>query len=153
MSLPRSFVSLRFPWYLIFLFTRRSKTRFTADGKTKRSAISVHYDKLGLRVKAPGDLTDAELDEALEALIARTQSQESSCLRQLEVISSALDEISVSSIKHCSIPNDEIARRSEELKNTIRKYFRSDSPLSGVDISFQVRSFRSKDLGVSVLHP
>lgn len=113
---------------------------FAVGGKSKRSAISVHYDKLGLRVKAPGDLTDTELDEALDALIARTQSQESSCLQQLELISSTLDKISVSSIKNCSVLDDDVMKRSEELKNTIREYFQSDSPLNDLDISFQVCS-------------
>lgn len=104
----------------------------------KRSAISVQYDKLGLRVKAPGDLTDVELDEALDALISRTQSQESSSLQKLEFMSSALNKISVSSIKHCLVLDDDIMKRSEELKNTIRKYFQSDSPLNDLDINFQV---------------
>ncbi|KMQ90084.1 atp-dependent dna helicase q4 [Lasius niger] len=107
------------------------------DGKSKRSAISVQYDKLGLRVKAPGDLTDAELDEALDALIARTRSQESSCLQQLELISSAFDKISVPTIEHCSILDDDVMKRSEKLKNIIREYFLSDSPLNNVDIGFQ----------------
>lgn len=111
---------------------------FSADGKMKRSAISIHYDKLGLRVKAPGDLTDIELDEALDALIARTQSQESLRLQQLEFIFSALSKISTSSIKHCSILNDDVTKKSEELKNVIREYFQSDSPIKNVDISFQV---------------
>jgi ATP-dependent DNA helicase Q4 len=113
-------------------------TYFSADGKMKRSAISVHYDKLGLRVKAPGDLTDIELDEALDALIARTQSQESLCLQQLEFIFSTLNKISTSSIMHCSVLNDDVIKRSEELKNVIREYFQSDSPLKNIDISFQV---------------
>lgn len=122
-----------------FLLVHILFTRFAADGKAKRSAISVHYDKLGLRVKAPGNLTDAELDEALEALVARTQSQESSCLQKLEVISSTLDKVSVSSIKHCSSLNDDVAKKSEELKGIIREYFQSDSSSSGVEISLQVR--------------
>ncbi|XP_014486168.1 PREDICTED: ATP-dependent DNA helicase Q4 isoform X2 [Dinoponera quadriceps] len=108
-----------------------------ADGPKKRSSISVNYEELGLRVKAPGDLTDGELDEALDALIAHTQSQESSCLRQLEIIAGALDRISVPSIKHCAVLDDDVTRRSDELKETVRKYFQSDFPLSDVDISFQ----------------
>lgn len=111
---------------------------FIADGKTKRSAISVQYDKLGLRVKAPGDLIDMELDEALDALIARIQSQESSCLQQLELISFAFDKISVPTIKHCSILDDDVMKRSEELKTIIRDYFQSDSPLNNINIDFQV---------------
>ncbi|XP_071572607.1 ATP-dependent DNA helicase Q4 [Temnothorax nylanderi] len=120
-----------------------------ADGRMKRSAISVKYDKLGLRVKAPGDLTDVELDEALDALIARTQSQESSCLQQLELISSALDKISVTSIKHCSVLADDITKRSEELKDTIREYFQSDS-LNNLDISFQNKLMNEQQIANDV---
>ncbi|XP_077280539.1 recQ4 helicase [Temnothorax americanus] len=120
-----------------------------AVGKMKRSAISVKYDKLGLRVKAPGDLTDVELDEALDALIARTQSQESSCLQQLELISSALDKISVSSIKHCSVLDDDITKRSEELKDTIREYFQSDS-LNNLDINFQNKLMNEQQIANDV---
>jgi len=111
-----------------------------ANGRMKRSAISVQYDKLGLRVKAPGDLTDIELDEALDALIACTQSQESSSLQTLELTSSALNKISVSSIKYCSVLNDDIMKKSEELKDIIREYFQSDSPSNNLDINFQVCS-------------
>lgn len=106
----------------------------------KRSSISVRYDKFGLRVKAPGDLTDIELDEALDALIERSQSQESSRLKQLELISSALNKISMSSVKHCSVLNNDITKRSEELKDAIREYFQSDSSLKDLDISSQVCS-------------
>lgn len=123
--------------------------RFAANGKIKRSPISVQFDKFGLRVKAPGDLTDIELDEALEALIVRSQSQESSRLKQLELISSALSKISVSSVKHCFALNDDIMKKSEELKDAIREYFQSDSPLKDLDISSQVCSsivrFRTSD--------
>nr|XP_012232779.1 PREDICTED: ATP-dependent DNA helicase Q4 [Linepithema humile] len=121
-----------------------------ANGKAKRSAISVHYDKLGLRVKAPGDLTDVELDEALDALIARTQSQESLRLQQLESISCALSKISTSSIKHCSILNDDVTRRSEELKSVIREYFQSDSPIKNVDNSFQDKVANEQQIAADV---
>ncbi|RLU16956.1 hypothetical protein DMN91_011025 [Ooceraea biroi] len=120
------------------------------DGSVKRSAISMHYDKLGLRVKTPGDLTDTELDEALDALIARTRSQESSCLQQLEIISSALSKISVPSIEHCSVLNDNVTKRSEELKGTIRDYFQSDSPLASVDINFQDKIANEQQIAADV---
>ncbi|XP_011636135.2 LOW QUALITY PROTEIN: ATP-dependent DNA helicase Q4 [Pogonomyrmex barbatus] len=119
------------------------------DGRMKRSAISVQYDKLGLRVKAPGDLTDSELDEALDALIARTQCQESSCLQQLELISSALNKISMSSIKNCSVLNDDIMKKSEELKGIIRQYFQSDS-LNDFDIIFQNELPNEQQIAVDV---
>ncbi|XP_025263838.1 ATP-dependent DNA helicase Q4 [Camponotus floridanus] len=121
-----------------------------ADGKTKRSAISVQYDKLGLRVKAPGDLTDTELDEALDTLIARTQSQESSCLQQLELISFAFDKISVPTIKDCLILDDDVMKRSDELKNIIRDYFQSDSPLNNADIGFQDKVTNEEQIAADV---
>lgn len=136
--------SPRFVWTVSFIWSNC----LTANGLMKRSSISVHYDKLGLRVKAPGDLSDVELDEALDALIARTQSQETSCLRQLEVIFTALNRISVSSTQHCSVFNDNVAKRSEELKDTVRKYFQSSTPLDNVDISFQVCFFDRKILNI-----
>lgn len=120
---------------------------FTADGRTKRSAISVHYDKLGLRVRAPGDLTDTELDEALDALIERTRAQESSCLQQLELISSTLNNISMPSIRHCSVWDENVTKKSEELKDIIREYFKSESSLKSIDfdsvVCFLSRKFSS----------
>ncbi|KYM93535.1 PREDICTED: ATP-dependent DNA helicase Q4 [Cyphomyrmex costatus] len=120
------------------------------DGKMKRSAISVEYHKLGLRMKAPGDLSDIELDEALDALITRTQTQESLCLQQLELASSAFNKISVSSIKHSLVLDDNVTKRSEELKNTIRDYFLSDSPLSDLNISLQNKVTNEQQIAVDV---
>ncbi|KAF7394636.1 hypothetical protein HZH66_007810 [Vespula vulgaris] len=106
----------------------------TVNGKSKRSAISVRYDTLGLRVKAQGDLTDAELDEALDVLVSRTQSQEISSLQQLESISMSLQKFSVPVINQCSTISEEIINKSEGLKNTIRNYFQSDHLLNSETI-------------------
>ncbi|XP_043784416.1 ATP-dependent DNA helicase Q4 [Apis laboriosa] len=95
----------------------------TVNGIPKRSTLSVKYDKLGLRVKAPGDLTELELDEALDALVYRVQSQESSALQQLETIGVILHKFSVSSINECLIVNDNITNNSNRLKDVIRSYF------------------------------
>ncbi|XP_076764353.1 recQ4 helicase [Xylocopa sonorina] len=95
----------------------------TVNGTSKRSAISVRYDKLGLRVKAPGDLTDVELDEALDAIVSRVQSQENSALQQLETIGVTLHKFSTPTVKECLISNDEVTDRSNQLKDVIRKYF------------------------------
>ncbi|KOX78422.1 ATP-dependent DNA helicase Q4 [Melipona quadrifasciata] len=95
----------------------------TVNGVSKRSAISVKYEKLGLRVKAPGDLTETELDEALDALVSRTQSQETSALQQLETISTTLQKFSVPSVQQCQTLNDEIINKSDQLKDVIRNYF------------------------------
>lgn len=81
------------------------------------------YEKLGLRVKAPGDLTETELDEALDALVSRAQSQETSALQQLETISTTLQKFSVSSVQQCLTLNDEMINKSNQLKDVIRNYF------------------------------
>ncbi|XP_063974668.1 ATP-dependent DNA helicase Q4 [Diachasmimorpha longicaudata] len=107
----------------------------TVEGKSKRSVISVKYETLGLRVRAPGDLDDAELDEALEALFGRAQSQEKSSLHQLETIYEALDGISCRSIRECVELNDEILKKSESLKVKIREYFQSSEPIEIVEKS------------------
>ncbi|XP_008560443.1 ATP-dependent DNA helicase Q4 [Microplitis demolitor] len=106
----------------------------TVNGKPKRSSISVRYDTLGLRVRAPGDLTDTELDEALDALASRTQSQEISSLQQLEIIHTVMNKYSCQSVRDCQELNEENIHKSDELKNTIRQYFQSSSPLSIVEI-------------------
>ncbi|XP_044014928.1 ATP-dependent DNA helicase Q4 [Aphidius gifuensis] len=104
------------------------------NGKSKRSPISVRYETLGLRVRAPGDLTDTELDDALETLYQRTQSQQISALHQLEAIHAALNKFSHKSIKTCMELNDDTIEKSENLKKIIRQYFQSDTPLSIIDI-------------------
>ncbi|XP_076248624.1 recQ4 helicase [Calliopsis andreniformis] len=110
----------------------------TVNGQPKRSAISVRYDRLGLRVKAPGDLTDTELDEALDALYNRVQSQETTALQQLEMISSTLHKFSVSSVAQCVILNEEMTNKSDQLKNVIRNYFDGEILLD-VDIKQKMK--------------
>ncbi|CAK9802635.1 ATP-dependent DNA helicase Q4 [Anthophora plagiata] len=95
----------------------------TVNGTSKRSDISVRYDKLGLRVKAPGDLTDEELDEALDALYKRTQDQETAALQQLETIGVTLHKYGAISIKQCLTLNDEMTHKSDQIKDVIRNYF------------------------------
>ncbi|CAK9798185.1 ATP-dependent DNA helicase Q4 [Anthophora quadrimaculata] len=95
----------------------------TVNGTLKRSDISVRYDKLGLRVKAPGDLTDEELDEALDALYKRTQDQETAALQQLETIGVTLHKYGATSVKQCLILNDEMIYKSDQIKDVIRNYF------------------------------
>ncbi|XP_076286804.1 recQ4 helicase [Lasioglossum baleicum] len=95
----------------------------TVNGASKRSSLSVRYDTLGLRVRAPGDLTEEELDEALDALVSRAQFQETSALQQLETIGVTLHKFSTPSVIHCTTMNEETTNKSEELKGVIRKYF------------------------------
>lgn len=112
------------------------------DGRSKRSSISVRYDTLGLRVRAPGDLTDAELDEALEALAGRAQAQETSALLQLETIHASLSKFSLPSVRQCMQLTDDNTSKSESLKEIIREYFRSDNPLSVVELPSKVKTIK-----------
>ncbi|XP_017794163.1 PREDICTED: ATP-dependent DNA helicase Q4 [Habropoda laboriosa] len=95
----------------------------TVNGTSKRSAISVRYDQLGFRVQAPGDLTDEELDEALDALHKRTQDQEIAALQQLETIGVTLHKFGATTVKQCLTLNDEMTNKSDQLKDDIRSYF------------------------------
>lgn len=84
-------------------------------------------------MKAPGDLTEDELDEALDALFARAQSQQNSALQQLETISNAVHKFSTPKVLDCLQLTDELLRKSEDLKNVIRDYFQSEPQLYSVD--------------------
>lgn len=106
----------------------------TVDGKSKRSSISVRYSTLGLRVRTPGDLTEEELDAALNALVERTSSQETMGLKQIEAIHTAVQKYSVPTIKKCLQLDEEIQKKSEDLKEIIRSYFKSDSSLEHFDV-------------------
>lgn len=55
----------------------------TANGAPKRSPLTVSYSKLGFRIRSPGDLSDNELDMALDSLEKRTSSQETTQLIQV----------------------------------------------------------------------
>lgn len=91
-------------------------------------------------MKAPGDLTEEELDEALDALYGRAQSQETSAVQQLETISVTLHKFSVPSVTQCLITNEEMTNKSDELKNVIRKYFGGEVIIDK-DSRQQVRHF------------
>lgn len=115
----------------------------TVEGKSKRSSISVRFSTLGLRVRTPGDLTDEEQDAALNALVERTQSQETMCLKQIEAIYTAVHKFSVQSIKKCLVLDEEIEKKSEDLKEIIRAYFKSESSLDDIDVNPKVFFFNS----------
>ncbi|XP_012279465.1 ATP-dependent DNA helicase Q4 [Orussus abietinus] len=104
----------------------------TVNGKSKRSPISVRYDTLGWRLKVPGDYTDAELDEALDALVTRTQTQEASRIAQLKTICTTLSEFSLPAIRHCLEVKEDLVDKSEKLKHRIRDYFQTEAPSTAV---------------------
>lgn len=53
------------------------------NGSRKRSPLNVSFSDLGFRIRSPGDLSDDELDEALDSLESRTRSQERTQLVQV----------------------------------------------------------------------
>lgn len=106
---------------------------FAVNGKSKRSTLTVKYDKLGFRVKAPGDLTNEELDEALESLYQRSKSQETLCFQQLKAISAATREFSFKTVRECLKSAEDASLKSESLKNTIRSYFEQEDPLANIE--------------------
>ena len=55
----------------------------SVNGANKRSSITVSFTDLGFRIRSPGDLTDDELDTALDSLEKRTSSQEKTQLIQV----------------------------------------------------------------------
>ncbi|XP_076623140.1 recQ4 helicase isoform X2 [Colletes latitarsis] len=121
----------------------------TVNGSSKRSAISVKYDTLGLRVRAPGDLTENELDEALDALFSRAQSQETSAIQQLETISLTLHKFSMKSVTECLITNADITEKSDQLKNVIRRYFAGEVLLD-IDLKQQMKLTNEDDVAGDV---
>lgn len=55
----------------------------TVNGMPKRSTISVDFNDLGFRIRAPGDLSDEELDSTLDMLYSRVKNQEKTQLMQV----------------------------------------------------------------------
>lgn len=55
----------------------------SVNGAPKRSSMTVSFSELGFRIRSPGDLTDEELDTALDSLEKRTSSQEKAQLVQV----------------------------------------------------------------------
>lgn len=55
----------------------------TMNGAPKRSPLTVSFSDLGFRIRSPGDLSDDELDTALDSLEKRTSSQEKTQLIQV----------------------------------------------------------------------
>jgi ATP-dependent DNA helicase Q4 len=99
----------------------------TEHGLPKRSTISVSFFDLGFRVRAPGDLTDEELDATLDMLYDRVSKQEQAQLLQLQCVSEALTSVAFPTFFPCSIDNVPTGP-SDKLKAIIREYFQNDYP-------------------------
>ncbi|XP_058838273.1 ATP-dependent DNA helicase Q4-like isoform X1 [Topomyia yanbarensis] len=99
----------------------------------KRTAISVSFSDLGFRMRAPGDLTDDELDTNLDSLYARVTNQEKTQLIQLQSVFSALSSVAFQTY----VP---VSRRdcpegpSHKLKKIIREYFQTDITNENIEL-------------------
>ncbi|XP_012266249.2 uncharacterized protein LOC105691972 [Athalia rosae] len=122
----------------------------TETGGWKRTAISVNYDTLGFRVRAPGDLSNAELDEALDLLTERTSTQQRMGLYQLEAICLALSKVSVDSVRQCRELTENLLDRSEALKKTIREYFQSENPMEEIDLKLETKLLNDSQIASDV---
>ncbi|XP_052860707.1 uncharacterized protein LOC128267812 [Anopheles cruzii] len=103
------------------------------NNSRKRSPLSVSFYDLGFRVRAPGDLSDEELDLALDTLYDRATRQERTQLAQLQYISDALNEVcfkTIHSVKAADCPTGP----SEKLKAIIREYFVTDISKKDIEI-------------------
>jgi ATP-dependent DNA helicase Q4 len=99
----------------------------TENGLPKRSTISVSFFDLGFRVRAPGDLTDTELDDTLDMLYERVTKQERAQLLQLQCVSDALQSVAFTTYVPCSTASIPTGP-SDKLKAIIRDYFQNDYP-------------------------
>lgn len=95
------------------------------NNQPKRSTISVQLSDLGFRLLAPGNLTEEQLDEALDSLYNRVVDQERKALLQLNAVHKTLSQVAKPTFKACSIEEDDCL-----LKKRIREYFNSSDPLS-----------------------
>lgn len=94
------------------------------NNQPKRSTISVQLSNLGFRLLAPGNLSDEQLDQALDSLYTRVVDQERKALLQLNAVHETLREVAKPSFFACLTEEDDCA-----LKKKIREYFDSLNPL------------------------
>lgn len=97
------------------------------NGQSKRSTLNVQFKNLGFRVLAPGNLTDSQLDEALDSLYEHVVSQERTSMKQLCVLSRALK--AAAEVSHAQCMKEEVSEKETELKARIREYFSDPAAL------------------------
>ncbi|EAT37064.1 AAEL010904-PA [Aedes aegypti] len=90
-----------------------------------RTPISVNFFDLGFRIRAPGDLTDDELDKTLDTLYERVSGQERAQLVQLQCVSNALSSVAFPTYFPVS-GTDCPEGPSQKLKTIVREYFQTD---------------------------
>eukprot|EP00058_Branchiostoma_floridae_P014375 XP_002599863.1 hypothetical protein BRAFLDRAFT_127645 [Branchiostoma floridae] len=94
----------------------------------QRTGLLAEFTDVSFLLRAPGDLTDDQLDEVSDFLYGRVESQERTELRQLKAVFQALTDVSHDEFWHCA---EEVDRaRSEQLKVTLREYFEKEPTLN-----------------------
>ncbi|XP_053687852.1 ATP-dependent DNA helicase Q4 [Sabethes cyaneus] len=91
----------------------------------KRSPISVSFYDLGFRMRAPGDLSDDELDTNLDSLYTRVMNQEKTQLVQLQCVFDALSSVVCQTYRVAS-ETAKFLDSSDKLKTIIRAYFENE---------------------------
>lgn len=102
----------------------------SSSGGKKRSPLTVTFSDLGFRIKSPGDLSDDELDHALDTLANRTSSQELTQLIQLQIICDTFNSLATPNFIHCATSEKLPIDKSNELKTIIRNYFQTNLPIN-----------------------
>ncbi|XP_055608011.1 ATP-dependent DNA helicase Q4 isoform X2 [Uranotaenia lowii] len=99
----------------------------------KRSPITVVFYDLGFRIRAPGDLSDDELDSNLDSLYARVTSQEKAQLIQLQCVFDALSSVAFQT--YVPVSGAECPRGpSDKLKKVVRDYFQTNVNNDNVEL-------------------
>ncbi|CAL1538171.1 unnamed protein product, partial [Lymnaea stagnalis] len=86
-----------------------------------KSGVLVELSDLGFHFRSRGDLTAQEMDDVLDFLATRAQSQERIELKQLDMLADALKSISHKNYWMCSQEAD--VDRSDRLKKKLEEYF------------------------------
>lgn len=111
------------------------------NGFPKRSPLTVSFFDLGFRIKAPGDFSEAEIDNALDTLYSRSVKQERTQLIQLQYVAHGLSAVAYNTCAQCcsvDFPQD----RCIQLKGIVRNYFRTDYPQ---DLELEIESSNVPD--------
>ncbi|XP_078609273.1 ATP-dependent DNA helicase Q4-like [Branchiostoma floridae x Branchiostoma japonicum] len=107
---------------------RALKWKRTNTGGYQRTGLLAEFTDVSFLLRAPGDLTDDQLDEVSDFLYGRVESQERTELRQLKAVFQALTDVSHDEFWHCAEEVDQ--GRSEQLKVTLREYFEKEPTLN-----------------------
>ncbi|XP_019636907.1 PREDICTED: ATP-dependent DNA helicase Q4-like [Branchiostoma belcheri] len=100
---------------------RGLKWKRTNTGGYQRTGLLVDFTDVSFLLRAPGDLSDDDLEEVSDFLYSRVESQERTELRQIRAVFDALTEVSHDEFWACAEEVDQT--RSEQLKTTLREYF------------------------------